>query len=154
MVPSIRRYAGAFLGLFAVLARVRRAATASLPTEYGEFTIHVYQTLFTRETHVALVCGEIGGGQNVLTHVHSTCLTGDLFHSVRCDCGTQLDTALRLISDEGRGVLLYLNQGRGGVGVGVRILRDLGVRSTRLLSNNPRTLSGVTGKLGHLLSSI
>jgi 3,4-dihydroxy 2-butanone 4-phosphate synthase / GTP cyclohydrolase II len=85
---------------------------------------------------------------------HSTCLTGDLFHSVRCDCGAQLDTALRLISDEGRSVLLYLNQGHGGVGVGVRILRDLGVRSTRLLSNNPRKLSGVTGKLGHLLSSI
>jgi 3,4-dihydroxy 2-butanone 4-phosphate synthase / GTP cyclohydrolase II len=152
MVPSIRRHAGVLLRWLRVLVPVRRAATASLPTEYGEFTIHVYQRLFTRGPHVALVCGEIGGGQNVLTHVHSTCLSGDLFHSVRCDCGAQLDSALRRISDEGRGVLLYLNQGRDNVGV--QILRDLGVRSTRLLNNNPRTLSGLTGKLEHLRSAI
>lgn len=169
MVPSIRRYVRTFLGLFHVLVPVRRAATASLPTEYGEFTIHVYETLFPRGTHVALVCGELGGGRNVLTGVHTTCLTGDIFHSVRCDCGTQLDTALRRISDEGRGVLLYLNQEERGISfankiraytlqdqgfdsteankhlcvppdsrdhrVGLQILRDLGVRSTRLLSN-------------------
>lgn len=108
----------------------------------------MYETLFNRGTHVALVCGEIAGGQNVLTYVHSTCLTGDLFRSVRCDCGTQLDTALRRISDEGRGVLLYLNQAARG-SVGVQILRDLGVRSTRQLSNDAQVFSGVD-KLGHL----
>lgn len=165
MVPSIRRYAGAFLSLFRVSAPVRRAATASLPTEYGEFTIHVYEARFRRGTHVALVCGEIDGGQNVLTHMHSTCLTGDLFHSVRCDCGAQLDAALRGISDEGRGVLLYLNQGRSSVGL--QILRDLGVRSTRLMRADPRRHSEVSpfssggrelqttrDKLGHLRAAI
>jgi 3,4-dihydroxy 2-butanone 4-phosphate synthase/GTP cyclohydrolase II len=137
MGPSIRAYTRAFLRPFRVLASARRAATASLPTEYGEFTIHVYQTLFNRATHVALVCGEIAGGQNVLTYVHSTCLTGDLFHSVRCNCGAQLDSALRRISDEGRGVLLYLNREARG-SVGGQILRDLGVQSTRQLSSDAR----------------
>jgi 3,4-dihydroxy 2-butanone 4-phosphate synthase/GTP cyclohydrolase II len=144
MVSSIRGYGLALLALFRVLAPVRRAATASLPTEYGEFTIHVYKTLFPRGTHVALVCGEIDGGQDVLTRMHSTCLTGDIFHSVRCGCGAQVDTALRRISDEGRGVLLYLNQ-QGAGSVGVKILRDLGVRSMRLLGNDPRKLAKASG---------
>jgi 3,4-dihydroxy 2-butanone 4-phosphate synthase/GTP cyclohydrolase II len=204
------------LGFVRGFAPVHRAATARLPTEYGEFTIHVYEAGFSSDTHVALVRGEIGAGENVLTRVHSACLTGDTFVSHRCDCGAQLHTALQRIAEEGRGVLLYLNQEGRGIGlankirayalqeqgldtveanerlgfaadsrdyrVGVRILRDLGVRSTRLLSNNPRKLAGVSGdglsvserlpieisasastqhylktkkdKLGHLLSSI
>jgi 3,4-dihydroxy 2-butanone 4-phosphate synthase/GTP cyclohydrolase II len=216
MMLSLREYLRAATRYVRGLAPVRRAATARLPTEYGEFTMHVYESWLPGETHVALVRGEIGIGENVLTRVHSACLTGDILHSARCDCGAQLHTALQRIADEGRGVLLYLNQEGRGIGlankirayalqdqgldtveanerlgfpadsrdyrVGVQMLRDLGVRSTRLLSNNPRKLAGVTGdgllvserlpieiaasasthhylktkkeKLGHLLSSL
>ena len=96
---------------------VRRAASSNLPTKYGDFQIVAFESIVNGETHVALVRGDLGDGVDVLVRVHSRCLTGEVFHSARCDCGTQLSVAMERIAAEGRGVLLYLNQEGRGIGL-------------------------------------
>src|SRR4029450_5362010 len=100
---------------------VRSIAVAKLPTAYGDFQIHAYEDERNRQTHVALVLGEISDGEGVLARLHSSCLTGDVFHSERCDCGAQLNTAMQRIAAEGRGVILYLNQEGRGIGLANKI---------------------------------
>src|SRR5581483_10675701 len=100
---------------------VKRMATAKLPTEHGEFVVHVFEDQITKMEHTALVCGNINDGRDVLVRVHSSCLTGDVFLSARCDCGDQLHAALHKIAAEGRGVLLYLNQEGRGIGLANKI---------------------------------
>ncbi len=96
---------------------VRQVAVVSLPTRSGEFTAYGYESLLDREQHLALVKGEVAGEADVLVRVHSECLTGDVFHSLRCDCGDQLEAALEMIEWEGRGVLLYMAQEGRGIGL-------------------------------------
>ena len=100
---------------------VRRAAEAKLPTPYGEFKIIAYESDVNNEAHVALIMGDISGAAPVLTRVHSECLTGDSLHSLRCDCGKQLDAAMAAIAKEGRGVILYMRQEGRGIGLANKI---------------------------------
>lgn len=97
---------------------VRRVVEVNLPTEYGKFRAILYEYLIDRSVHLALVKGEVSGKENVLVRVHSECLTGDVFHSLRCDCGSQLERALEIIEQEGEGVLLYM-MGHEGRGIGI-----------------------------------
>jgi 3,4-dihydroxy 2-butanone 4-phosphate synthase / GTP cyclohydrolase II len=96
---------------------VKRASSAKMPTRFGEFTIVGYENILNKEHHVALVKGDITDGEPVLIRVHSECLTGDAFGSLRCDCGQQFDAAMRLIEKEGRGILLYMRQEGRGIGL-------------------------------------
>jgi 3,4-dihydroxy 2-butanone 4-phosphate synthase/GTP cyclohydrolase II len=159
---------------------VERVVEARIPTEHGTFTAVGYRSLVDDRQHIALVIGDLGDGDSVLTRVHSECLTGDVFGSLRCDCGDQLDQAMARVAEEGRGVVLYIrgHEGRGigllhklaayklqdegfdtvdanvnlglpvdarDYGVGAQILYDLGVRSMRIMTNNPTKRAGIEG---------
>ncbi|MCZ6662764.1 MAG: bifunctional 3,4-dihydroxy-2-butanone-4-phosphate synthase/GTP cyclohydrolase II [Actinobacteria bacterium] len=190
-LPDLERFAdehGLLIGTIADLIAhrrrteklIERVVEARIPTDYGTFTAVGFRSLVDDRQHIALVMGDIGDGENVLTRVHSECLTGDVFGSLRCDCGDQLDTALARIGAEGRGVVLYIrgHEGRGigllhklaayrlqdegldtvdanvnlglpvdarDYGIGAQILFDLGVRSMRLMTNNPTKRVGIEG---------
>ena len=129
-----------------------RAAEAKLPTKYGDFKIYGYENKKTGEQHVALTMGDVADGRPVLMRVHSECLTGDVFHSAKCDCGNQLDEAMRMISVEGRGAIdtVEANVALGfppdlrDYSVGAQIIKDLGMKKLRIMTNNPKKIDGLS----------
>ncbi|TXS51470.1 bifunctional 3,4-dihydroxy-2-butanone-4-phosphate synthase/GTP cyclohydrolase II [Streptomyces sp. t39] len=186
LVPFARKHGLTIISIEDLIAyrrssepTVRREAEVRLPTAYGDFTAYGYRSTVDGVEHVALVHGELGTGEDLLVRVHSECLTGDIFRSLRCDCGPQLDAAMRRVTEAGRGIVVYLRGHEGrGIGLmsklrayelqergrdtldanlelglpadardyaaGARILADLGVRSVRLMTNNPDKVSALT----------